>query len=169
MACTKIEGFTLRRGGEEDIPLILQFIRQLAAYEHMLDQVAATEEILRESLFIKSAAEVIIGEYNGRPAGFALFFHNMSTFTGRPGIYLEDLFVKPEYREKGFGKAIIAYLARLAVERGCGRFEWSCLDWNEPSIRFYKSLGAVPLSEWTGYRLTGAPLRALAADFEEER
>ncbi|NTV91604.1 MAG: GNAT family N-acetyltransferase, partial [Clostridiales bacterium] len=129
---------------EKDIPVILNYIKELAAYEKMSDKVIATEELLREWLFEKKKAEVVIGENEGVPVGFALFFHNFSTFLGRAGIYLEDLFVSPEHRGKGFGRQFLGRLAAIAVERGCGRLEWSCLDWNEPSIGFYLSLGAQP-------------------------
>lgn len=147
---------------EEDIPMILDFIRGLAEYEKMLDQVSATEELLREWLFRKKKAEVLLEEADGSPVGFALFFHNFSTFLGRAGIYLEDLFVLPEQRGKGYGKALLAELAKLAVERGCGRLEWACLDWNRPSIDLYRSLSAKPLDEWTIYRLTGDDLLRLS-------
>lgn len=163
---TKIEDFCLRFAEEQDISLIFQFIKELAVYEKMLDEVVATEEILYESLFEKKAAEVIIAEYKEEPVGFALFFHNFSTFVGRPGLYLEDLYIKPEMRGKGFGKTILAYLAHLAVERNCGRMEWSCLDWNEPSIKFYKAMGAVPMDEWTVYRLHDQTLENLARQFK---
>jgi GNAT superfamily N-acetyltransferase len=156
----------LRTAGKKDVRLIREFILGLAEYEHLADQVSVTEEGLRESLFKKKAAEVIICEYDGAPAGFALFFHNFSTFLGKPGIYLEDLFVKPEFRGKGLGKHLLGFLAKLAVERGCGRFEWACLDWNEPSIKFYKSRGAVPQSGWTTYRVSGEALLKLAGSPE---
>ena len=146
----------------EDVPEILAFIRALAEYENLLDQVVATEEVLREWIFEKKQAEVLFIRDEGRNVGFALFFHNFSTFLGRGGIYLEDLFVLPECRGRGYGKAILKELARIAVERGCGRLEWACLDWNEPSIRFYRSLGVVPLDDWTIYRVDGGALRALA-------
>jgi len=162
---TAIEGFTLRFADEKDTPLILEFIKELAQYENLLDQVVATEEGLRESLFNKRAAEVIIGEYEGVPVGFALFFHNYSTFLGQAGLYLEDLYVKPEMRGKGFGKIILSFLAKLALERNCGRLEWWVLDWNEPSIQFYKKLGAVPMDEWTVYRVTGETLKQLGEKF----
>ncbi|MDP4091357.1 MAG: GNAT family N-acetyltransferase, partial [Bacillota bacterium] len=129
---TSVEGFTFRFAESKDTGLILDFIKELAVYEKMLDQVTATEEILMDSLFERRTAEVIIGEYDGEPVSFALFFHNFSTFLGKPGLYLEDLFVKPHMRGKGFGKATLKFLAGLAEERGCGRFEWACLDWNEP-------------------------------------
>lgn len=142
----------------QDIPQILTYIKGLAEYEKMSDQVVATEELLQEWLFNKKKAEVLLAEYQGNPAGFALFFHNFSTFLGRAGIYLEDLYVLPEYRGKGLGKGLLKKLAAIAVERGCGRLEWSCLDWNQPSIDFYRSMGAVPMEEWTVYRLTGQTL-----------
>ncbi|MDF2510511.1 MAG: hypothetical protein K0S04_377 [Herbinix sp.] len=148
-----INDFKIRIAEPTDVSLILKFIKELADYERMLEDVVATEELLTEFIFQQKKAEVIIGEYQQRPVCFALFFHNFSTFLGRPGIYLEDLFVKPEMRGKGFGKALLAYLSTLATERGCGRVEWSCLDWNEPSIQFYKQLGAKPMDEWTVYRL----------------
>jgi len=147
---------------EADVPLILKFIKELADYEKMLDEVVATEELLKEWLFEKNKAEVLIGEFEGRPAGFALFFHNFSTFLGRAGIYLEDLYVMPEHRGKGFGKSFLKKLAEIAVERGCGRLEWWCLDWNKPSIDFYLSMGAEPMKDWTVYRLAGDTLRKLA-------
>lgn len=147
---------------ENDAALILEFIRALAEYEKMSDDVVANEELLREWIFEKKKAEVIFAVESGVEVGFALFFHNFSTFLGRAGIYLEDLFVKPEYRGRGHGKALICELARITVERGCGRLEWCCLDWNRPSIDFYTSLGAVPMDEWTTYRLTGESLNTLA-------
>lgn len=152
-----------RFADENDIPLILRFIKGLADYEKLSDEVVADEELLREWIFEKKKAEVIFALDNGREAGFALFFHNFSTFLGRAGIYLEDLYVMPEYRGKGYGKGLIAKLAQIAVERGCGRLEWSCLDWNRPSIDFYLSLGAVPQSEWTVYRITGDRLKELGS------
>ncbi|MEO5931381.1 MAG: GNAT family N-acetyltransferase [Candidatus Kapaibacterium sp.] len=150
----------IRPAAADDVALVLGFIRELAEYERMADQVIATEDDIREALFGKRPhAEVIIGEYDGTPVGFALFFHNFSTFVGRPGIYLEDLFVREEMRGKGVGKALLLHLARLTVARRCGRLEWSVLDWNEPSINFYRSLGAVPMEEWTVYRLAGEALQ----------
>ncbi len=151
-----------RYAEENDIPQILHFIKGLAAYEDMLDEVVATEELLREWIFEKKKAEVILAFESGEAVGFALFFHNFSTFLGRAGIYLEDLFVKPEHRGKGYGKALLQKLAQIALERGCGRLEWSCLDWNRPSIDFYLSLDAKPMDEWTVYRLAGDTLRRLA-------
>lgn len=157
-----MEPITIRRAEEKDAALILHFIRQLAIYEKMEDQVVATEELLKEWIFEKQAAEVLFAVADGQEVGFALFFHNYSTFLGRAGIYLEDLFVMPAHRGKGCGKALLKKLAGIAVERGCGRLEWSCLDWNQPSIDFYRSLGAVPMDDWTVYRVTGDTLRALA-------
>jgi GNAT superfamily N-acetyltransferase len=155
--------FQIRTATEADVPVILQFIRKLADYEKLSHEVTATPELLREKLFgERRYAEVLIGVSQGRPIGFALFFHNFSTFLGKPGIYLEDLFVDVEHRGKGFGKALLSRLAALAVERDCGRLEWSVLDWNEPSIKFYRALGAVPMDEWIVYRVTGDALRALA-------
>ena len=145
----------------EDTPLILSFIRALAAYEQMADQVIATEELLAEQLFDRGNAEVLFALEDGKEVGFALFFHNFSTFLGRAGLYLEDLYVLPEHRGKGYGKALLRQLARIARERGYGRMEWWCLDWNRPSIDFYLSLGAEPMRDWTVYRLSGATLEAL--------
>ena len=145
----------------EDCPLILSFIKALAEYEKMSDQVVATEDLLREWIFEKGKAEVIFPVAEGEEVGFALFFHNFSTFLGRAGIYLEDLFIKPEHRGKGYGKATLQQLGRIALERGCGRLEWACLDWNKPSIDFYLSLGARPMDEWTVYRLAGDGLKAM--------
>jgi len=146
----------------EDTPLILYFIKELASYEKMLDEVVADEATLREWIFEKKKAEVIFALENGKEVGFALFFHNFSTFLGRAGIYLEDLFVMPEYRGKGYGKGLLKVLAQITVERGCGRLEWSCLDWNKPSIDFYLSLGAEPMKDWTVYRISGDTLQELA-------
>lgn len=145
----------------EDCPLILSFIKALAEYEKLSDQVVATEELLKEWIFEKGKAEVIFPVVDGEEVGFALFFHNFSTFLGRAGIYLEDLFIKPEYRGKGYGKATLQQLGHIALERGCGRLEWACLDWNRPSIDFYLSLDAMPMDEWTVYRLAGDSLRGL--------
>ena len=143
---------------EEDCGKILEFIKALAEYEKMSNDVVATEELLREWIFEKQKAEVIFALEDGKEVGLALFFHNFSTFLGRAGIYLEDLFVLPEYRGKGYGKGLLKVLAGITVERGCGRLEWQCLDWNKPSIDFYLSLGAVPMEDWTLYRLTGDTL-----------
>lgn len=154
----------IRAATVEDVPLILRFIRALAEYERLADQVVATEDGLRETLFgARPYAEVVIAEEGGEPAGFALFFHNYSTFLGRPGIYLEDLYVLPEMRSRGVGGALLAHLARLAVDRGCGRLEWWVLDWNRDAIRFYRALGAEPMDDWTVFRVTGEALDRLAA------
>ena len=152
--------FRTARPGDE--ALILHFIKGLADYEKMSDQVVATEELLGEWLFQKHAAEVLFAVADGKEVGFALFFHNFSTFLGRAGLYLEDLYVLPAYRGKGYGKALLQQLARIAVERGCGRLEWYCLDWNQPSIDFYLSLGAQPLNDWTTYRIAGDTLQNFA-------
>lgn len=145
------------------MPLLLSFIKELAEYERLSHEVSATEETLRESLFGDwRGAETLLAYSGGEPAGFALFFHNFSTFLGRSGIYLEDLYVRPEFRGSGIGRTLLVHLARLAEERGCGRLEWSVLDWNEPSIGFYESLGAVAMDDWTVYRLTGDALRELS-------
>lgn len=162
---SRIEGFHIRLADENDVGLILQFIKELAAYEKLSNEVVATEEILRESLFILDGAKVIIGEYLGKPVGFALYFYSFSTFLGRKGIFLEDLFVKPEMRGKGFGKLMLSYLAKIAMDNNYGRLEWNVLDWNEPSIKFYESLEAKPLNEWITYRLTGDTLKNLADNF----
>jgi len=154
---------TLRPATIDDVPLILQFIRELAEYEKLLDDVVATEDMLQEHLFgPHPMAEVLLCHEGEVPAGFALFFHNFSTFRGKPGIYLEDLFVRPEFRGKGYGKLLLKSLAKLAVERNCARLEWAVLDWNTPSINFYKSLGALPMDEWTVFRVTGDALGELA-------
>jgi len=148
--------------------MILAFIRDLAEYERLLDQVVADEEAIRATLFgVKRAADVLIAELDGEPVGFALFFQSYSTFLAKPGLYLEDLFVRPAARGKGVGKALMAALARIAVQRDYGRFEWAVLDWNEPALKFYATLGAAPQSEWTVQRLTGAPLQALADKWPE--
>ena len=155
---------------EKDIPLIHKFIKELAEYERMSEECVATEALLREALFgEKKFAEVVIAYYHDEPAGFALFFHNFSTFLARPGIYLEDLYVFPHLRGKGIGKALLVYLAKTAKERNCGRFEWAVLDWNEPSIAFYKKLGAIPLNDWTIFRLTGNALDELAKTSQESK
>lgn len=153
----------LRFATEADVPLILELIRGLAEYERLAHEVVADEATLAANLFgDRRVAEVVIADHDGEPAGFALFFHNFSTFLGRPGIYLEDLFVRPERRGRGIGETLLAFLARLAVERGCGRLEWSVLDWNEPAIRLYERLGARPMEEWTVHRVTGEALATLA-------
>lgn len=151
-----------RDAERKDVSLILQFIKEIAAYEKMSDQVIADETTLETWIFDKEKAEVFFVLEEGKEVGFALYFHNFSTFVGRGGIYLEDVYILPEYRGKGYGKAILKKLAAIAVERGCGRMEWVCLDWNQPSIDFYLSLGAQPMSDWTLYRLTGDALAQLA-------
>ncbi len=155
--------FEIRTANLADVPTILQLIRDLATYERAPDDVTATEEQLRDVLFReKPAAEVLLVFAGGAPVGFAVFFHNFSTWLGRPGLYLEDLFVKPEERGKGYGRALLVHLGKIARERGCGRMEWAVLNWNEPAIKFYRALGAKPLDEWTVYRLTGDEINALA-------
>lgn len=163
---TKTKGFELRQAEASDVSIILGFIRELAEYEKLLDQVKATEKNLQETLFgERPFAEVIIGELNSKPIAFALFFHNYSSFNGKPGLYLEDLYVQPKFRGHGYGKIMLSYLANLAVQRNCGRFEWSVLDWNEPAIQFYKKIGAKPMSEWIIQRLDGNALEKLANEF----
>ncbi len=152
----------MRAAGPEDSALLLSLIRELAVYEKMEHEVVANEEDIKSGLFSESAsAEALIAEFDGQPVGFAIFFHNFSTFIARRGMYLEDLFIKPDMRGRGFGKAILKVLARIARERGCGRMEWAVLDWNEPAIKFYESLGAKAMDEWTVFRLSGDALRKL--------
>lgn len=153
---------SFRNAERRDTPLILQFVRELADYENMLGEVVADESTLETWIFDRQRAEVIFALENGREIGFALFFHNFSTFLGRAGLYLEDLYVRPQYRRRGYGRAMLKKLAEIAVERGCGRLEWWCLDWNRPSIDFYLSLGAEPMSDWTVYRISGNTLTRLA-------
>ena len=155
--------FRIERASERDLPLILKLIKDLAEYEKLAHAVVATEATLRESLFEKRAAEVIIGYADDEPAGFALYFQTFSTFLGVPGMYLEDIFVAPEYRRHGLGRALLAQLAKIAVERGYGRLEWTALDWNELAIGFYRKLGARSMDEWTLFRMTGDSLRRLAS------
>ena len=157
-------GTEFRFATEADASLIIEFISGLAEYEKMTDEMIADEALIREWVFERKKAEVIFALENGKEVGFALFFHNFSTFLGRAGIYLEDLFVLPEYRGRGHGKALIKELAHITVERGCGRLEWCCLDWNNPSIDFYLSLGARQMNEWTTYRLAGDSLQSLVND-----
>ena len=163
-------GVRLRPAMRDDVPLVLAFIRELAEYEREPDAVLADEALLADNLFgATPGAEVVIADVDGDPAGFALFFHNFSTWLGRRGLYLEDLFVRPAFRGRGVGQVLMAYLAKLAVERGCGRFEWSVLDWNTPAIEFYRRLGATGMEEWTVQRVTGEALHALAASFDAPR
>jgi len=165
---TSIEGFSIRHAVPEDVPLILQFIRDLAEYERLAHEVVATENDLEQHLFGEvPRAEVLIAEANERAVGFALFFHNFSTFLGQPGIYLEDLFVKPEDRGRGYGKALLTCLASIARDRGCGRMEWCVLDWNQPAIDFYESLGADLKKGWLLNRVTDDALHQMAHKFEE--
>lgn len=158
---------TFRFAQRKDVPLILKWIKELADYEKLLHEVVATEELLEQWIFDKEKAEVIFAMVGQEEVGFALFFHNFSTFLGRAGIYLEDLYVKPEYRGNGYGKAILKQLAKIAMERGCGRLEWWCLDWNKPSIDFYRSLGAEAMDEWTVYRITGDTLKEMGMGDED--
>jgi len=159
---TSVDGFVIRFARQEDVSLILNFIRRLAEYEGLSNEVQATEEVLRDSLFTRHQAEVIIGEMNGEPVAFALFFHNFSTFLGKANLYLEDLFVDERFRGSGLGRSMFACLGRIALDRGCERLDWWCLDWNEPSISFYLSMGARPMSDWTVYRIYGPRLKELA-------
>jgi GNAT superfamily N-acetyltransferase len=162
---TPAEDFRIRAATPDDAPVILELIRELAAYEKAPDEAVATEAQIRETLFgARRHAEVVIGTEGTAVVGFAVFFHNYSTWLGRPGLYLEDLFVRPHARGRGYGRRLLAHLAMLAAERGCPRLDWSVLDWNAPAIGFYRALGAIPLDEWTVYRLTGAPLATLAAE-----
>ena len=156
------ENLSFRFARPDECDVILDLVKQLAEYEKLLDEVVATPELFHEWVFEKKKAEVLFAEAEGDIVGMALFFHNFSTFLGRAGLYLEDLFVKPQYRGKGYGTAILKKLAAIAVERGCGRLEWWCLDWNEPSKKFYTDLGAVPMEEWTTYRITGETLTKMA-------
>lgn len=162
---TSLPDFDIRAATKADVSIILSFIKKLADYERLSHEVVASEETLRETLFgRRRTAEVAIGYFKGEPVGFVLYFHNYSTFLGRPGIYIEDLFVDEAFRRRGFGTALLCYVAGVANERRCGRLEWSVLDWNEPAINFYKKLGAVPMSEWTVFRVTGKELEKLAED-----
>jgi len=153
-----MNGLTIRKTKEEDIPVILDFIKKLAEYENLQGEVFATEELLNKWLFEEKVAEAVLAVVSDEYVGFAVYFYNFSTFLGKGGVYIEDIFVKPEHRGKGYGKALFMYLAKTAKERDCGRLEWSCLDWNKPSIDFYLSFGAKPMDEWTVYRLTGETL-----------
>jgi GNAT superfamily N-acetyltransferase len=158
-----LANFEIRSATVVEVPVILSFIKKLADYERLSHEAVATEDLLRETLFgARRNAEVAIGYSESRPVGFVLFFHNYSTFLGRPGLYIEDLFVEEAFRRRGFGGALLRHVAQLAKQRKCGRLEWSVLDWNEPAIRFYRKLGAVPMSDWTIFRVTGEALTKLA-------
>ena len=160
---TGIADFTIKAATKKDVPVILAFIRKLADYERLSHEVVASEELLQRTIFgQRRTAEVAIGYFKNEPVGFVLFFHNFSTFLGRPGIYIEDLFVDESFRRRGFGGALLAHIAKLAAVRDCGRLEWSVLDWNEPAINFYQKLGAVPMKEWTVFRVTKESLNRLA-------
>lgn len=164
---TTLERFTIRNAVEQDVPLVLAFIRELAEYEKLIDEVVVSEDMLRDHLFSdRPAAEVVIGEWDRSPVAFALYFYSFSTFVGRRGIYLEDLYVKPEMRGRGIGRMLLSYLAHLARTHQCGRLEWSVLDWNDPAIRFYRSIGAIALDQWTVQRVDGQALERLAGLFE---
>jgi GNAT superfamily N-acetyltransferase len=158
----KPDAFTIRFAEEKDAATLVALIRELAEYEKLLDEVKATKALLHESIFQRKVAEAIIGDYRGEAVAYAIFFHNFSSFTALPGIFIEDIYVKPHLRQKGFGKAIFRFLTKLAMERGCARIEWACLDWNTPSIAFYKKIGAEALTEWTMYRLAGKSLAKTA-------
>jgi GNAT superfamily N-acetyltransferase len=158
--------FAIRFAEEKDAVTLFALIRELAKYENLLDKVNATEALVQKSIFQQKVAEAVICEYRGKAVGYAIFFHNFSSFTALPGIFIEDIYVKPHFRRKGFGKALFEFLAKLAVKRGCARLEWACLDWNAPSIAFYKKLGAEALTEWTMYKLAGESLVKAAGKLE---
>ena len=158
---TKIKGFRLRNSIKEDVDLILSLIKEMAIYENMLNEVIATKESIKESIFEKKQAKAMIAEFNGEPIGYVLYFFNYSTFVGRSGFYLEDIYIKKEYRGMGLGKEIFKVISKIAHENGCKRMEWSCLNWNTPSIKFYKSLVAIPMDEWTVYRLTEDNIKSI--------
>lgn len=167
---TGLTHFKIKPATKKDVPVILSFIKKLADYERLSHEVVATEELLQRTLFgQRRTAEVAIGYCNDAPVGFVLFFHNFSTFIGRPGIYIEDLFVEEAYRRRGFGGALLAHIAKLAEARDCGRLEWSVLDWNEPAVNFYTKLGAMPMKEWTVFRVTGEKLKQLAGRSNQAR
>jgi GNAT superfamily N-acetyltransferase len=159
-----IEGFRVRFAQEEDSAELFAMVRELAEYEKLLGCFEATEQLIRKALFERHIAEALIAEFKGEAVGYAVFFYNFSTFVGRPGIYIEDIYVKPKMRGRGFGKSMFSFIAKLAVERNCGRLEWACLDWNAPSIAFYKKMSAAEMDEWTLYRLTGKALENVARD-----
>ncbi|HLN45576.1 MAG TPA: GNAT family N-acetyltransferase [Candidatus Sulfotelmatobacter sp.] len=162
---TRVDGFTIRFAKKEDVGIVFDMIKELAVYEKLLDNFEATEDLLQEALFKRNVAETLIGEYKHEPVGYAIFFYNISSFLGRVGIFVEDLYVKPEMRGKGFGETMLSFVAKIAVERNCGRLEWACLDWNKPSIAFYKKMNTVVLEDWTMYRVAGKSLRKLADNF----
>lgn len=166
---TKHTELNIRIATEEDLRTILWFVKELASYENLLHEVKATEESLRDAIFNQKIAKAVIAEYAGEPSGFAIFYYSLSTFIGRPAIYIEDLFVKPDMRRKGVGNALLSYLASLAKENNCWGLEWSCLNWNEPSIKFYRSLGAVPRDEWTIFRLSGTDLDNIASTYNQTK
>jgi GNAT superfamily N-acetyltransferase len=161
-----LKNFKIRFAGENDAGLILDFIKKLADYEKKLSQVVATEIDIREAFFERKIAEAIIGEYNNKPVGFVVFFYNFSTFMGRPGIYIEDFYVDSEFRGNGIGTLMLAFIAKLAIERKCGKLEWMVLEWNEPSINFYKNIGAISKDEWETYKLDGIALKKLAENYK---
>lgn len=163
---TKIDKFKIKFATKKDVPFIVEQIKKLANYEKMSNKVVLTNEILLDSLFNKKSAEALIGEYDSKSISYAVFFHNFSTFTGKRGMYLEDIYVDVEYRRRGIGKIMLSFLAKLAKERDCSRFEWACLDWNEPSKKFYKELGAVPMEDWTIFRIDGDRLEKLSNSFD---
>ena len=167
MIDTRVEGFTLRHADKNDVPLILEMIKELATYEKLAEEVEATEESLEKSLFEQKAAKVLIGEYKGKPVAFALYFYNFSTFVGKPGLYLEDVYVRKEMRGMGIGTLILSYLAKLAKEEGCERMDWIVLDWNKPSIEFYKRIGAKPQDQWRIFRVEDEAIGKLAEQFDE--
>jgi GNAT superfamily N-acetyltransferase len=165
MDATVIDRLVIRKASETDVPLLLCLIRELADYEHLSHECVATEESIKDILFGNGInAEALVAEYDGTPVGFALFFHNFSTFLGKRGIYIEDIFVKPDFRRKGIGRALLTHIVRLAKERNCGRVEWCVLDWNEPAIKFYRGIGAKPLDEWTVFRLSGDALQKFGGE-----
>ncbi len=166
---TPIEHFTLQQANINDIPLILSYIKKLADYENLSHEVSVTEDNLKESLFVRKVAEVFISYYEDKPVGFMLFFYNFSTFNGKPGIYLEDLYIDESMRHKGFGKVMLSFLANLTIKRDCLRLEWACLDWNHPTINFYKKVKSYPLDDWTVYRLTGEKLIDLAKFYDNKK
>jgi L-amino acid N-acyltransferase YncA len=169
MNITETAGFTLRPAEESDIPVLFELVRELATYEKILDDLKATEAMLHEAIFVRKVVEVLMAEYNNEMAGYAMYFYNFSSFIGLPGLYLEDIYIRPQYRGKGFGKFSLAYLARLAMEKNCWGMEWTVLDWNKPSIDFYESIGAYNRNGWLIYRLKDEALANLAGSINEKR